>query len=425
MILVLIFLLLLFSGIPIAFVLAITAFLHLFSIDGTGLLDVTSQRMLSSVNNFSLLAIPFFVLAGELMNAGGITNKLLKFSKSLMGHFKGGLAYVNVIIGLLLGSIVGSANAEAAIRSKMVVPEMEKDGFDRSFAAALTATSSTIGPIHPPSMTFIIYGVVASTSIGGLFMAGIVPAFLIAIVHFILIYFYVRKRNFAKHAKPNVKEFTISFLDAVPALLVPVIILGGIYSGWFTPTESGAIACVAAIIIGKFYYKTLRMKDLPSIFLSTGIITASVTFIIASANILGWSLSIEQIPQQISSFLLGLTDNVLIILLIINIFLLFVGMFMETTAAILILVPILMPVVVSLGVDPIHFGIIVCFNLTLGLITPPVGIVLFIVSNMTKVKLPSLVKASMPFLIGLIIILFVLTYVPDLSMWLPNLLGYE
>lgn len=425
MILVVLFLVLLFSGIPIAFVLAITAFLHLFSIDGSGLLDVTAQRMFSSVNNFTLLAIPFFVLAGELMNAGGITDKLLKFSRNLMGHFKGGLAYVNVIIGLLLGSIVGSANAEAAIRSKMVVPEMVKDGFDKSFASALTATSSTIGPIHPPSMTFIIYGVVASTSIGGLFMAGIIPAILIAIVHFVIIFFYVRKRKFNTHQRATLNEFFKSFAEAIPALMIPVIILGGIYTGWFTPTESGAIACVVAIIIGKYFYKTLKWGDLPKVFLSTGIITASVTFIIAAANILGWSLSIEQIPQQISTFLLGMTDNLFIILLIINLFLLFVGMFMETTAAILILVPILLPVVTALGVDPIHFGIIVCFNLTLGLVTPPVGVVLFIVSNMTKVKLGSLVKASMPFLIGLIVILFILTYIPKLSMWLPNFLGYQ
>ena len=292
------------------------------------------QRMLSSVNNFTLLAIPFFVLAGELMNAGGITERLLRFSRNLVGHLKGGLAYVNVVIGLFLGSIVGSANAEAAIRSKMVVPEMEKDGFDRPFAAALTATSSTIGPIHPPSMTFIIYGVVASASIGGLFMAGIIPALLIAAVHFVIIYLYARKRKFTTHPFPGLKEITTSFIQSIPALSIPIIILGGIYSGWFTPTESGAIACFVAIIIGMFYYKTLKLKDFPKIFFNTGVITASVTFIIASANILGWSLSIEQIPQQIASFFMSFTDNPIVVLLIINIILLIVGMFMETTAAI-------------------------------------------------------------------------------------------
>ncbi|WP_066307382.1 TRAP transporter large permease [Bacillus sp. FJAT-29814] len=424
MIILILFVVLLFSGIPIAFVIGITAFLHLLSIDGTTLIGVTSQRMLSSVNNFTLLAIPFFVLAGELMNAGGITARLLDLSRNLVGHLRGGLAYVNVLIGLFLGAIVGSANAEAAIRSSTIVPEMEKDGFDRRFAAALTTTSSVLGPIHPPSMTFIIYGVVASTSIGALFMAGILPAFLIAAIHFIIVYFYARKRNFEVRKFPPVKQIFLSFLRALPALSIPIIILGGIYSGAFTPTEAGAVACFVAILVGMFYYKTLKISDFPKIFLRTGLITSTVTFIIATANILGWSLALEQIPQQMANYLLTLSDNPYIILFIINILLLIIGMFMEVTAALLILVPVFLPVILALGIDPVHFGVIICLNLTIGLVTPPVGVVLYIVSNMTKVKLGELVKASFPLLIGLIVALFIISYMPGISLWIPHMLGY-
>ncbi|MCM3766306.1 TRAP transporter large permease [Neobacillus niacini] len=424
MMILILFVVLLFSGIPIAFVIGITAFLHLLSIDGTTLIGVTSQRMLSSVNNFTLLAIPFFVLAGELMNAGGITARLLDLSRNLVGHLRGGLAYVNVLIGLFLGAIVGSANAEAAIRSSTIVPEMEKDGFDRKFAAALTTTSSVLGPIHPPSMTFIIYGVVASTSIGALFMAGILPAFFIAAIHFIIVYFYARKRNFKVRKFPPVKQIFLSFLRALPALSIPIVILGGIYSGAFTPTEAGAVACFVAILVGMFYYKTLKLSDFPKIFLRTGLITSTVTFIIATANILGWSLALEQIPQQMANYLLTLSDNPYIILFIINILLLIIGMFMEVTAALLILVPVFLPVILALGIDPVHFGVIICLNLTIGLVTPPVGVVLYIVSNMTKVKLGELVKASFPLLIGLIVALFIISYMPGISLWIPHMLGY-
>lgn len=425
MILLILFFVMMFCGVPIAFVLGITAFLHLLSIDSS-FIGVTTQRMVSSVNNFSLLAIPFFVLAGELMNAGGITTRLLDFSRNLVGHLRGGLAYVNVLIGMFLGAIVGSANAEAAIRSSILVPEMEKDGFTRKFSAALTATSSTLGPIHPPSMTFIIYGVVASTSIGALFMAGIIPAFLIAAAHMVIIYFYVRKRKnkFSVHPFPPMKQIGISFLRAFPALSIPLVILGGIYSGKFTPTESGAVACFIAILVGMFYYKTLKFSDFPKIFLNTGIITASVTFIIATANILGWSLSLEQIPQTIATALLSVSDNPYIILFIINILLLIVGMFMETTAALLILVPVFLPVVLALGIDPVHFGVIICLNLTIGLVTPPVGICLYIVSNMTKVKLPELIHASLPFIGALIVVLFIISYIPGISLWVPRMLGF-
>ncbi|WP_231514939.1 TRAP transporter large permease [Oceanobacillus salinisoli] len=418
------FVVLLLIGLPIAFVLGLTGVVHLFTIPNSNLTDIVTQRMFSGINNFTLLAIPFFVLAGELMNASGITTKLLNFSRNLVGSLRGGLANVNVFIGLFLGSILGSSNADAAIRSSVVVPEMEKDGYSKSFATALTATSSTMGPIFPPSITLILYGVIASSSVGALFIAGIVPALLIALTHLVIIYFYAKKHNIEKKPVPPIRNILKSFLEAVPSLSIPMIILGGIYSGIFTPTEAGSVACLVAILVGMFYYKTLKIKHFPQIFFKTGLVTSSITVIIATANIFGWTLTIEKIPQTVAEMLLSLTENQYIILLIINVILLVIGMFMEVTAALLILVPVFLPVVTALGVDPVHFGLIVSLNLTIGLITPPVGIVLYVTSNITKVSVPSIVRSSLPFLVGLMIVLLIVTFVPAVSLWLPSLLGF-
>lgn len=419
------FVVLLVLGAPIAFVIGITGFLHLLGTGEFHLLPAMTQRMYSNVDSFTLLAIPFFILAGELMNTSGITTKLIGFSRCLIGYVRGGIGYVNVVVAVFLGAIVGSVNAEAAIRGSMMVPEMEKDGYDRDFSSALTATSSIIGPIHPPSLIFIIYGVAASTSIGALFLAGIIPALLIAIAHMVVVYFYVRKKGavLKKHPFPTLKEFGRSFYEAIPALLIPLIILGGIYSGLFTPTESGAIACFVALIVGFFVYRTLTIADLPKILLQTGLITASITFIIATSNILGWSLAIEQLPQKIAQVMLAISDSPIVILLLINVLLLIVGMFLDITAALLILVPVLLPVVTSIGVDPVHFGLIISINLALGLVTPPVGVVLFVTSNVTKVPLQPLVKACIPFFISILVTLLVVTYVPELSLFLPRMAG--
>lgn len=422
----LVFILLLFVGVPIAFVLGITGFLHMISTGDFSTISVIPQRMLSVVNSFTLLAIPLFILAGELMNASGITTKLIGFSRSLIGYVRGGLGYVNVLVGLFLGAILGSANAEAAIRSSVLIPDMEKDGYDREFAAALTATSSTLGPIHPPSITFILYAVLSSTSVGAMFLAGIIPAILIVLAHFVVIYFYVRKKGDAlkKHPFPTVKQFFCSLIEAVPALLIPFIILGGIFSGFFTPTESGAIACFVAIIIGLFYYKTLKLKDLPGIFSRSGLVTAGIVIIVATSNILGWSLAFEQLPQKVAELMLSLTDNPIIILLLINILLLFVGMFIDITAALLIMVPVLLPVVTNIGIDPIHFGVVISLNLVIGLVTPPVGTVLYITSNITKIKPMNLVKACIPFFICLFVVLILVTYIPEISTIIPKVFGY-
>jgi tripartite ATP-independent transporter DctM subunit len=418
------FLVLLVIGLPIAAVIGITGLVHMISTSGFDNISVVPQRMVSVVNSFTLLAIPLFILAGELMNASGITAKLINLSRSLIGHVRGGLGYVNVMVGLFLGAILGSANAEAAIRSSTIVPEMEKDGYDRDFAAALTATSSTIGPIHPPSITFILYAVLSSTSVGAMFLAGIIPAFLIAAAHFVVIYLYVRKKGLNKYPFPPIKKILRTLLEAIPALLVPIIILGGIFSGFFTPTESGAIACFAAILIGLFYYRTLKFSDLPKILCSSGVLTSSIVIIIATSNILGWSLAFEQLPQKVANYMLSITDSPIIILLLINILLLFVGMFIDITAALLIMVPVLLPVITSLGINPIHFGIVISLNLVIGLCTPPVGTVLYITSNITGVTPQRLIRACIPFFVALIVVLLVVTYIPAISTFLPELFGF-
>lgn len=421
MIYFLLFIGLLAAGIPIALVLGITGFVHILTVN-PDVLSIMPQRMLSVINNFTLLAIPFFVLAGELMNSSGITAKLVNFSRNIIGHMRGALGYVTVLVSLFLGAILGSAAAEAAICSSTLVPQMEKDGYKREAAAAITASCSTLGPIFPPSISFIIYAVLANVSIGAMFIAGIIPALVIAFAHMVYIYFYARKRQLNKHPLPSFKQFLKSFLDAAPALLVPVIILGGIFSGFFTATQSGAIACLVAIIIG-FLSKNIKLSDLPKILFKASITTASISIIVATSNILGWSLASEQVPQQATSVFLAISDNPLIILLLVNILLLLVGMFLDITAALLILTPVLIPVITTLGIDPIHFGVLVCFNLTIGLCTPPVGTVLFITSNITKVSLHRLVAAMLPLFAVLIIALLIITFIPQVCLTLPKLFG--
>ena len=421
---ILLFLALLVTGLPIAFVVGVTGFVHLISVGDPGMLTVIPQRMLSVINSFTLLAIPLYILAGELMNASGITARLMNFARSLVGYLRGGLGYVNVAVGLFIGAILGSANAEAAIRSSTIVPEMKKDGFDDDFSAALTATSSTIGPIFPPSITFIIYCVISSTSVGAMFLAGVIPAILIALTHAAVIYFYARKRGLKKSPFPPPKEIMRSFLSAVPALLIPVIILGGIFSGKFTATESGAIACLAAVIIGLFVYRELKLKDLPKVIARSGIVTAAISLIVATSNILGWSLAIEQVPRMATELMLSISENPIIILLMINILLLCVGLFIDITAALLIMVPILLPIAESLGLNPVHFGLIVCLNLVIGLVTPPVGTVLYITAGITRVPAARIVIAAIPFFICLLLVLILITYIPDIALFLPKLYGF-
>lgn len=422
-IVVLLFFLFLFMGIPISLVLGMTTVVYFLAVGNFSLLESTPQRMYSGLDNFGLLAIPLFMLAGELMNGGGITKRLVTFSRKLVGHVRGGLAYVTVIANMFLASILGSANAQAAMMSKVMVPEMEREGYKKEFSSALTLASSIVAPMIPPSMIFIIYGTLSGTSIGGLFMAGIVPGIIYGIGFILMIALLGYKYNFPKSERADRREILKSTMQVLPALSVPLIITVGILSGAFTATESAAIACLVSFLVGTIFYKELDWRKIPDILINTVVSTATVTFLIAMANIFGWMIAFEQIPQLIAQSILSLSENPYVFLFLVNIFLLLIGAILDGIAALIILVPVFMPLLTSFQIDPIHFGVIICINLTIGLLTPPVGTGLFIVSSIAQVRFERLVKATIPMLLLGIFILFVLTYWEQAVLWIPHWAG--
>ena len=407
-------------GIPISLVLAITSLCYLLLGDLTTLLSSAPQKIFSGIDNFGLLAVPLFMLAGELMNGGGITTRLVAFAKVLIGHYRGGLAYVTVVANMFLASILGSANAQAAMMSKVMVPEMEKEGYTREFSSAITLASSIVAPIIPPSMLFIIYGTLTGASIADLFMAGIIPGILLGIGFIIVIGAMNRKEQFPRSEKASIGKIFNTFISVIPAMLIPFTIIFGILGGVFTPTESAAIACVIAFIIG-LAYRELKLKNLPTMLVNTVINTATISFLIVMANLFGFIIAFEQIPQLVAESMLNLSDNPLVFLLLVNIFLLLIGTVLDGIAALIIIIPVMLPLLATYQIDPVHFGVIVCINLTIGLLTPPVGTGLFIVSSIAKVKFEDLVKAIMPFLGMAILVLLILTYWESAVMWIPNL----
>lgn len=417
----LVFIVLLMLQVPVALVLGITSILYLVFSANMGLLESAPQRLFSGLENYGLLAIPLFMLAGELMNSSGITNRLIHFAKVLVGHFRGGLAYVNVIGNVFMASIIGSATAQTAIMSRVMVPEMEKEGYTREFSAATTASAALIGPIIPPSMLFIIYGVSSGVSIGTMFLAGILPGLLLAAAFIALIAYLGYVHRFPVMEKSSWKERFQTFTRVIPAMLVPFTIICGILSGVFTATESAAFACALAFLVGIFVYKDLRIADLPRILINTVMSTATVTLLLAMANLFGWVITFEQIPQAIIAWMGSITDSPYVFLLFVNLFLLLLGIVMDEMAAMVILLPIFMPLVHSFGIDPIHFGVIICINTVIGLLTPPVGAGLFIASSVAQVKLENLIKQIWPFVAVAIVVLLVLTYWPKFVLFIPEL----
>lgn len=407
---------------PIAFVLGASSIVYILLSGETGYLINVPQRMLAGVNNFTLLAVPFFMLVGDLMNNGGITSRLVGFVRTLIGHFRGGLAYVNILVSAFLSAIIGSANAVAAITSTSIVPEMRKDGYTNEDASAISAASSIMGPIIPPSMVMIIFAVAAGVSVGDLFVGGIIPGLLLAALFLAVAYIGARKNpDIVIRAKSSFLDIVKKFINTLPALSIPVIILVGIISGFFTATEAGAMGCLIAFILGKFVYKELTWKSMYPVLLNSGKVTAGILIIASTASLFGWVMAIEQIPQMVADLLLKISDKPWIILLMINLFLLVVGCFLEPFAAILILVPVLLPVINELGIDLIHFGMMMCLNLVIGMITPPVGLSLFVVSGITKVTVPRLVKSLTPYFAVSLIVLLMVTYLPQITTFLPSL----
>jgi C4-dicarboxylate transporter, DctM subunit len=402
-------------GVPIAISLGLASAAAVWWTGDIPLL-ILVQRAFTSIDSFPLMAVPFFVLAGKLMEVGGISERLIRFANTLTGHFKGGLGMVAVVTAMFFSAISGSSAATTAAIGGILIPAMIKKGYDRNFAGSISAVSGELGVIIPPSVPLIVFGVATGTSIGDLFIAGILPGVLIAVSLLLLVYFIAIRRGYPSDDKATFKEKWAGFKSAVLALLMPIIILGGIYGGIFTPTEAAAVAVVYSFIIGAFVYRKITPKVLMKALSESAITTSIVMIIIANAGLFGLILSREGIPAQVTDFFIGLSTNPIVFLLLINILLIIVGMFMETSASIIILAPILTPVAVSMGVDPVHFGIIMVVNLALGMCTPPVGVNLFIAAQIANVKLERLAKALVWFFVVLIIDLLLISFIPQITL---------
>lgn len=408
-------------GIPIAFVLGLTSFVALLYSGNIPLL-LMPKEMFSGTDSFPLLAVPFFMLAGNLMNTGGITKRLVNFCNILLGYVRGGLALVNIVASMFFAGITGAAAADASAIGSILIPAMTEEKYDRDFSAAVTAAASTMGPIIPPSIPMIIFGAIAELSVGALFLAGIIPGIMIGFSLMGVAYFISRKRGYPKEKIKSIKEFFIGLKDAFLALLMPAIIMGGILGGIFTPTEAAVVAVVYAFIVSFFIYREMRWKDLPKVLIDSVVTTSILMLVIGNSAIFGWILANQQVPQAVAQIFLSISNNKWVILFLVNIFLLFVGTFMETTASLIILTPILFPLAVKVGIDPIHFGLVMVLNLVIGLITPPLGVCLFIACSIAKITLEQIVKAILPFLIAAISVLFIVTYIPELSLWIPRMI---
>ena len=422
LVLILSFVFLLAIGTPVAWSITISSLLTmLVSIPALPALTTVSQRIGTGLDSFALLAIPFFILSGELMNKGGIAHRLIAFAKTLVGALPGGLALINIFSAMLMGAIAGSAMASASAMGSILGPEMQKDGYSKEFGAAVNITSATTGLVIPPSNVLIIYSLASGgASIAALFLAGYIPGILTGLFLMIVASAWAKKKGYKLGNKSSLKAILSTFVDAVPSLFMLVVVIGGIVTGIFTATEASAIAVLYSLILG-FIYKEITFKKLPQILLNSSATTAIVMLLIGASMSMSWALSYENIPQDISSGLLSLSDNKIMILLIINLLLLIVGIFMDMTPAVLIFTPIFLPVVTKLGLDPVHFGIIMVLNLCIGLCTPPVGSVLFVGVGIAKTSIEKVVKPLMPLFLAMILALFLVTYFPQLSLWLPGL----
>lgn len=421
LILVMSFLVFLSLRVPIAYAIGLAAlFTLLGAMPFLPSATTLAQRMATSLDSFTLSAIPFFILAGQIMNRGGIAVRLINFAKAIVGPLPGGLAFVNIISCMLFGAISGSAVAAASAIGGFMSPMMEKDGYDKSFSAAVNITSATTGLIIPPSNVLIVYSLASGgVSIAALFIAGYIPGLLIGLALMIVSLIYSIIKKYPTDKLVGFKEFLKRFVDAFPSLMLLVVVIGGIVAGIFTATEASAIAVIYTLVLG-FVYKEIGIKDVSSILLET-IKTSSIVLLLVSTSIaMSWVMSYENIPQEISSTLLSISENPIVILIIINLILLFVGVFMDMTPAVLIFTPIFLPIVTQLGMNPIHFGIIMIMNLCIGLCTPPVGSVLFVGCSVSDLKIHQVIRPLLPLFLVMIGVLLLITYFPELTLWLPR-----
>tara|TARA_E500000081_G_scaffold99970_1_gene101093 strand:+ start:197 stop:1489 length:1293 start_codon:yes stop_codon:yes gene_type:complete len=424
-VLLLTFIFLLSFNIPIALAIGVSTTLSMIvSIPIAPALTTIAQQMATGINSFALLAIPFFILSGYIMAQGGIANRLINFAKVIVSSFPGGLAYVNIIACMFFGAISGSAAAATSAVGGVMIPSMNKEGYDKNFNTALTVTASTTGLLIPPSNILIIYSLASGgVSISALFIAGYIPGLLIGLSLIFVSMIMARINNYPSGLRYDLKDIISRSFKALPSLLLIYIVIGGIIKGIFTATEASVVAVIYSLLLA-FLYKEIKLADVPNILLKTVETTSIVMLLIGTSKAMSWLLSYLNIPHNISIYLINLTDNVFLLLLIINILLLVVGTFMDMTPAVLIFTPILLPVVTGLGIDPLHFGIIMILNLCIGLCTPPVGSVLFLGCGIGKTSIDQLIKPLIPLYLAMIVILFLITYFPRLSLFLPTYLGY-
>ena len=412
-------------GTPVAWSIGISSLLTLLlNLPSLAAVTTIAQRMGTGLDSFALLAIPFFILSGQLMTHGGIAQRLIRFAKSLVGTLPGGLALINIISAMMMGAIAGSAMASASAMGSILGPEMEKEGYDKEYGAAVNITSATMGLVIPPSNVLIVYSLASGgVSIAALFLAGYLPGIMTCLFLMVVASIWAKHKGFPVSKRSSIKEIFSSFIIALPSLFLLFIVIGGIVAGFFTATEASAVAVLYTFILGMIY-REIKLKDIKVIFLDSSKTSAIVLLLIATSMSMSWVMSYENIPQNISDILLNISDNKIIILLLINLILLFVGIFMDMTPAVLIFTPIFLPVIKSIGIDPIQFGIIMVINLCIGLCTPPVGSVLFVGVGIAKTSIEKVVKPLIPLFIAMIIALGLITYFPQITLWLPQKFGF-
>lgn len=425
LILVISFLIFIMMGTPVAWSIALSSLLTLLvSIPSLAAVTTIVQRMGTGLDSFALLAIPFFILSGQLMTQGGIADRLIAFAKTIVGSLPGGLALINIISAMLMGAIAGSAMASASAMGSILGPEMEKEGYDKEYGAAVNITSATIGLVIPPSNVLIVYSLASGgVSIAALFLAGYLPGIITGFFLMLVAAIWAKRKGYPTFKRSSLAEITRSFGIAFPSLLLLFIVIGGIVAGFFTATEASAVAVLYTLVLG-FLYKEIGIKDLPKILLDSSKTSAIVMLLIAASMSMSWILSYENIPQSLSEVLLSISDNSLVVLIIINLLLLFVGIFMDMTPAVLIFTPIFLPIVKTLGIDPIQFGIMMVLNLCIGLCTPPVGSVLFVGIGIANTSIERVIKPLLPLFIAMIIALVFIILFPAITLWIPQKFGF-
>ena len=412
-------------GVPVGIVVALTTLFGFYYTDNTVFLSMIAQRMFSGMDSFTFLALPFFLLAGEIMNKVGLTGRLVDFSNLFFGRLKGGLAQVNIVTSIIFGGISGAAVADTAALGSIFIPSMTAQGYEKDFSTAVTVASSIIAPIIPPSIIMVLYGSIMEVSIAGLFAAGIVPGLMIGVALMILTRIMAARRNYPTNPeKITVSSLTMRTRGAMWALMMPVIILGGILGGIVTPTEAAAVAVGLALFIGLVVYRNLPFKELYGVFFKSAVTMGVITLLLPAAKVLAWFLAIQQVPEMVAQMFMAMSSNKYVILLLCNLFLILVGMFLDIGPALLILGPILAPLAINLGVHPLHFGIMMCVNLNIALMTPPMGACLFMGMIVSGLKLGELVKALWPFILVEFAVLALVVYVPSITLWIPAALGF-